>query len=64
MLLSKSWPDDSGQFLALRRAGVAEIRHSTLSAPRKAALEAYLWRRIYGRRLPPSVKHLAQRWGL
>ena len=52
--LSKRWPHDSTQLLALQRAGIAEIRSSALSPVQKLWLARYLWRRIYGRRVPPS----------
>jgi glycosyltransferase involved in cell wall biosynthesis len=54
--LSKRWPHDATQVQALRRSGIAEIRRSGLSPAHKAALSGYLWRRVYGSRLPDSVK--------
>ena len=54
--LSKRWPHDTTQVQALRRSGIAEIRQSGLSPARKAALTGYLWRRVYGSRLPDGVK--------
>ena len=61
--LSKRWPHDSTQLLALRRSGIAEIRRSSLSPARKAVLNSYLWRRVYGRRLPRGVKGVFRRLG-
>ena len=61
--LSKRWPHDSTQLLALRRSGIAEIRRSSLSPARKAVLTSYLWRRVYGRRLPRGVKGIFRRLG-
>lgn len=40
--LSKTWPNDSKQRAALRRAGIREIRESSLGLPQKALLIAYL----------------------
>ena len=54
--LSKRWPHDAAQAQALRRSGIAEIRRSRLSPARKAALTGFLWRRVYGSRLPDGVK--------
>ncbi|WP_353813260.1 glycosyltransferase family 2 protein [Agromyces sp. SYSU T00266] len=62
--LSKTWPHDLDQVAALRRSGVAEIRRSSLPAGRKAVLAGYLMRRVYGRRLPGSVKRAFRRLGL
>lgn len=62
--LSKQWPHDAGQLLALRRSGIAEIRRSALDPVRKALLMEYLWRRVYGRRLPGGVKRAFRRLGL
>jgi GT2 family glycosyltransferase len=62
--LSKRWPHDSAQLLALRRSGIAEIRRSALDPVRKVLLMEYLWRRIYGRRLPGGVKRAFRRLGL
>jgi glycosyltransferase involved in cell wall biosynthesis len=50
--LSKQWPHDGAQLLALQRAGVSEIRHSALSPLQKLELSRHLWRRIYARRVP------------
>lgn len=61
--LSKRWPHDSTQLLALRRSGIAEIRRSGLSPAGKAVLNGYLWRRVYGRRLPGGVKRAFRRLG-
>ena len=61
--LSKRWPHDIDQMLALRRSGIAEIRRSRLSPARKAILTSYLWRRVYGRRLPDGVKGVFRRLG-
>lgn len=62
--LSKRWPHDATQVLALRRSGIAEIRRSRLSPARKALLTGYLWRRVYGHRLPGGVKRTLRRLGL
>lgn len=62
--LSKRWPHDSAQVLALRRSGIAEIRKSTLAPIVKLRLIGYLWRRVYGRRLPGGVKRVFRRLGL
>lgn len=62
--LSKRWPHDATQVLALRRSGIAEIRRSSLDPLRKALLAGRLWRRVYGRRLPSGVKRLFRRMGL
>jgi hypothetical protein len=62
--ISKKWPHDAAQLLALRRSGIAEIRRSALDPARKLLLMEYLWRRIYGRRLPGGVKRALRRLGL
>jgi glycosyltransferase involved in cell wall biosynthesis len=62
--LSKRWPHDATQLLALRRSGIAEIRRSRLDPLRKALLAGHLRRRIYGRRLPSGVKRVFRRLGL
>jgi hypothetical protein len=62
--LSKTWPHDAGQLLALKRSGVAEIRRSTVSPAQKVLLMGYLRGRIYGRRLPGGVKRTLRRLGL
>jgi GT2 family glycosyltransferase len=62
--LSKRWPHDDAQLLALRRSGIAEIRRSTLDPMRKTLLASYLWRRVLGRRLPRRVKRTFRRLGL
>ena len=62
--LSKRWPHDATQAQALRRSGIAEINRSGLSPRRKVVLTGYLWRRVYGRRLPDGVKGVFRRIGL
>ena len=62
--LSKRWPHDSAQVLALRRSGIAEIRRSAVAPIVKLRLISYLWRRVYGRRLPGGVKRAFRRLGL
>ena len=62
--LSKRWPHDDAQLLALRRSGIAEIRRSTLDPVRKALLTSYLWRRVLGSRLPNRVKRTLRRMRL
>jgi glycosyltransferase involved in cell wall biosynthesis len=62
--LSKRWPQDTAQVLALRRSGIAEIRRSALGPIVKLRLIGYLWRRVYGRRLPGGVKRVFRRLGL
>jgi glycosyltransferase involved in cell wall biosynthesis len=63
--LSKQWPHDADQALALQRSGIAEIRRSSrLTAIEKAALAGYLRRRVLGRRLPDGVKRGLRRVGL
>ncbi|HVL60051.1 MAG TPA: glycosyltransferase family 2 protein [Microbacterium sp.] len=59
--LSKQWPHDAAQLLALQRAGVSEIRHSALSPVQKLVLAGPLWRRIYARRVPRPVKRVLRR---
>jgi GT2 family glycosyltransferase len=61
--LSKRWPQDTAQVLALRRSGIAEIRRSTVAPLVKLRLIGYLWRRVYGRRLPGGVKRVFRRLG-
>jgi glycosyltransferase involved in cell wall biosynthesis len=62
--LSKRWPHDGSQLLALRRSGIAEIRRSALDPMRKALLTSYLWRRVLGSRLPKKAKGAFRRLGL
>jgi GT2 family glycosyltransferase len=62
--LSKRWPHDAGQVLALQRSGIAEIRKSGLAPIVKLRLIGYLWRRVHGRRLPSGVKRAFGRLGL
>lgn len=62
--LSKRWPHDETQLLALRKSGIAEIDRSSLDPVRKALLKGHLWRRIHGRRLPSGVKRVFRRLGL
>lgn len=62
--LSKQWPHDDAQVLALQRSGIAEIRRSTLAPIVKRRLIGYLWRRVHGRRLPGGVKRAFGRLGL
>ena len=62
--VSKRWPHDASQLQALRRAGIAEIKRSSLSPARKRVLARYLWRRVVGRRLPFRVKGVFRRLGL
>ena len=62
--ISKKWPHDDAQLLALRRSGVAEIKRSSLDPVRKALLTGHLSRRIHGNRLPNSVKHAFRLLGL
>jgi GT2 family glycosyltransferase len=62
--LSKRWPHDGAQLLALRRSGIAEIRHSNLDPVQKFILMSHLWRRVYGRRLPGGMKRVFRRLGL
>ena len=62
--LSKRWPHDATQLLALRRSGIAEVNRSSLDPVRKAILAGYLWRRVYGRHLPDGVRRTFRRLGL
>ena len=62
--LSKRWPHDATQRLALQRAGIAEIARSRLTPVQKARLAGHLRRRVYGRRLPGGVKRILRRLGL
>lgn len=62
--LSKRWPHDETQLLALRKSGIAEIRRSSLGPVAKARLTGHLRRRVYGRRLPGWVKRILRRLGL
>ena len=62
--LSKRWPHDSTQMVALRRSGIAEIKRSSLGPAGKAVLIGYLRRRVYGRGLPDGVKAVFRRLGL
>ena len=62
--LSKRWPHDSSQLRALQRSGIAEIKRSSLSPAQKRVLARYLWRRVYGSRLPHGVKRFLRRLGL
>lgn len=63
--LSKQWPHDADQALALQRSGIAEIRRSGRLTPReKAILAGYLRRRVIGRRLPDTAKRALRRVGL
>ncbi|MGR0220584.1 glycosyltransferase family 2 protein [Agromyces sp. ZXT2-6] len=62
--LSKRWPHDAVQRLALQRAGIAEIARSRLTPVRKALLSGHLRRRVLGRRLPGGVKRMLRRLGL
>jgi glycosyltransferase involved in cell wall biosynthesis len=62
--LSKRWPHDGQQVLALRRSGIAEIRRSRLNRVEKALLTSYLRRRMLGARLPNRVKRVLHRLGL
>lgn len=61
--VSKKWPHDDAQLLALRRSGIGEIRRSALTPMRKTMLTSYLWRRVYGHRLPNPVKRALRRLG-
>lgn len=62
--LSKRWPHDADQLVALRRSGIAEIKRSRLGAVQKFRLTSFLRRRNLGRRLPGRVKGLFRRLGL
>lgn len=59
--ISKKWRHDGGQLLALRRSGIAEVKRSRLDPVRKFLLMSHIWRRIYGRHLPPGVKRALRR---
>ncbi len=61
--LSKQWPHDAAQLRALQRAGISEIRRSALGPVEKLVLARDLWRRIYSRRVPNSVKRALRRLG-
>ena len=62
--ISKRWPHDADQLLALRRSGLAELERSTLSRREKFLLAGFLRRRVYGRRLPGGVKRVLKRMHL
>ncbi len=63
--LSKQWPHDATQRLALQRAGIAEIRRSRRLGPiQKARVAGHLRRRVLGRNLPGGVKRALKRLGL
>ena len=62
--LSKRWPHDARQRLALQRSGIAEIRRSGLGPLQKARLAGHLRRRVLGRRLPGGLKRVLRRMGL
>ncbi|MEI5583432.1 MULTISPECIES: glycosyltransferase family 2 protein [unclassified Agromyces] len=62
--LSKQWPHDATQRLALQRSGIAEIRRSRLSRSQKWRLSGHLRRRVLGRRLPAGLKRILRRVGL
>jgi glycosyltransferase involved in cell wall biosynthesis len=62
--LSKRWPHDAAQLLALRRSGIAEITRSSVDPGEKLRLAGYLWRRVYGRRLPGGIRRTFRRLGL
>ncbi|HET8779044.1 MAG TPA: glycosyltransferase, partial [Agromyces sp.] len=62
--ISKLWPHDADQLLALRRSGLAEVERSSLSRREKFILAGFLWRRVYGRRLPGGVKRVLKRMHL
>ncbi|HEX6953974.1 MAG TPA: glycosyltransferase [Agromyces sp.] len=62
--LSKRWPHDSTQVLALQRAGIAEIGRSRLHPVQKWRLTGHLRRRVYGYRLPSGAKRMLRRLGL
>ncbi|MFE5672337.1 glycosyltransferase family 2 protein [Agromyces sp. NPDC056523] len=63
--LSKRWPHDAAQRLALQRAGIAEIgRSRRLNRAQKAMLAGFLRRRVLGRRLPGGLKRVLKRLGL
>lgn len=56
--ISKQWPHDAVQVAALRRAGVAEIRRSSLDPVRKAVLVVPL---VVYPRLPEPVRSVLRR---
>jgi glycosyltransferase involved in cell wall biosynthesis len=59
--LSKTWPHDRAQRRALIRAGIREIRESSLGVVEKSILMAYLSNELHGRpvdRLPGWAKGL------
>jgi glycosyltransferase involved in cell wall biosynthesis len=63
--LSKQWPHDASQRLALQRSGIAEIgRSRRLNSVQKLRLSGHLRRRVAGRRLPGGVKRALRRLGL
>lgn len=62
--LSKRWPHDGAQRLALLRSGIAEIDRSRLDPMRKLLLSGHLRRRVYGRGLPRPIKEGLRRLGL
>ena len=63
--LSKRWPHDASQRLALQRSGIAEVRRSRqLNALQKARLTGHLRRRVLGRGLPGGAKRFLRRMGL
>lgn len=63
--LSKRWPHDAEQRMALQRSGIAEIgRSRQLNAVQKFQLSGHLRRRVYGRRLPGGIKRALRRLGL
>jgi glycosyltransferase involved in cell wall biosynthesis len=59
--LSKRWPHDAAQRLALLRSGIAEIDRSRLDPVRRLLLSGHLRRRVYGRSLPRPIKELLRR---
>lgn len=62
--LSKRWPHDAAQRLALQRSGLAEIGRSRLTPLQKLLLGGHLRRRVYGRGLPRPVKEVLRRMRL
>jgi glycosyltransferase involved in cell wall biosynthesis len=62
--LSKRWPHDAAQRLALLRSGIAEIGRSRLTPLQKLLLGGHLRRRVYGRGLPRPVKEVLRRMRL
>ena len=62
--LSKRWPHDAAQRLALLRSGIAEIGRSRLTPLQKLLLGGHLRRRVYGRGLPRPVKDVLRRMRL